>query len=119
MGSYICHVASKQCPAGFKYDSTERKCLGKNNLKLHLIIDIGQFFFADVDECAEKIHSCLDSEECLNTIGAYECVSPDGQKNQDDCGEGLEFNATIGFCVGNFCELKSVSDSIVNDFSRY
>jgi len=55
----------------------------------------------DVDECAEKIHSCVEPEECLNTIGAYECVSSDGQDNQnDDCGQGLEFNATLGSCVG-------------------
>lgn len=36
MGSYICHVASRQCPAGFKYDSTQRKCLGKSHWNFNL-----------------------------------------------------------------------------------
>ena len=27
----------------------------------------------DIDECEEDVHNCTDSENCMDTLGSYEC----------------------------------------------
>ena len=53
------------------------------------------FFFLDVNECAEGIHSCFEgTEECRNIEGAYEC--------DVKCDKGFTYNVNLGTCVGNY-----------------
>lgn len=63
----------KSCPAGFKFNNFSQQC-------------------EDVDECAEKIHSCLeDTEKCRNTEGAYEC--------DIKCDKGFIYSINLGICI--------------------
>ncbi|XP_015191223.1 PREDICTED: fibrillin-2-like [Polistes dominula] len=73
-GSYSClkMVGTKSCPAGFKFDKVSQIC-------------------KDVDECAERIHSCLETEECRNIAGAYECDMK--------CHEGFVYSISFGSCI--------------------
>ncbi|XP_006623621.1 fibrillin-1-like [Apis dorsata] len=74
-GSFSCLEIKgiKSCPAGFKFNNFSQQC-------------------EDVDECAEKIHSCLeDMEKCRNTEGAYEC--------DIKCNEGFIYSVNLGICI--------------------
>lgn len=33
---------------------------------------------ADIDECMESTHTCISKDNCVNTIGSYECYCPRG-----------------------------------------
>lgn len=49
---------------------------------------------ADVDECERDEHDCQPSQQCINTLGAFNCQCPDGyRKVGTECiGENLSFN---------------------------
>ncbi|KAG8193076.1 hypothetical protein JTE90_017827 [Oedothorax gibbosus] len=63
-GSYECVPNSPQpqqrtenCPAGFHYDHTGRRC-------------------RDIDECAQRLDNCdRGTQDCVNTNGSYECTA--------------------------------------------
>ncbi|XP_077540561.1 uncharacterized protein LOC144152891 isoform X5 [Haemaphysalis longicornis] len=84
------------CEAGFKYNTAIKDCI-------------------DVDECSEGIADC-DSEyqSCLNTYGAYQCVSKASQEcpggyvwkhdtcvDVDECAEALSGCADNEHCVNS------------------
>ncbi|XP_043217552.1 fibulin-2-like isoform X2 [Amphibalanus amphitrite] len=74
-GGFTCQArrGPRDCPAGFKYDTSAASCL-------------------DVDECEEKIDGCQpETERCTNTLGGYEC---DAQ-----CQPGFVFSATSRACT--------------------
>lgn len=58
IGEYVC-----TCPGGFLGDGLN--CV-------------------DINECELAIHSCTDEEECVNTIGSFQCVCPEGFRRDDD-----------------------------------
>ena len=35
-------------------------------------------FFSDIDECAEKTHTCSSDAVCINTKGSYNCTCKPG-----------------------------------------
>ena len=45
--------------------------------------------FEDLNECRSGLDSCLQSEECINTYGSYQCVCRSGYTRD-----------SRGFCVG-------------------
>ena len=48
---------------------------------------------ADVDECAERLHSCdAQAETCRNTEGYYEC--------DEKCDQGFAFSPVFRTCMG-------------------
>ena len=47
--------------------------------------------FPDKDECALGHHTCNAAQECVNTMGGYQCVN--------SCPTGFE-PATNGSCIG-------------------
>lgn len=55
-GSYTCVDKASRitCPPGFKKNTANNLC-------------------EDIDECAERIHTCKDDERCINEPGSYTC----------------------------------------------
>jgi hypothetical protein len=45
-----------------------------------------------VDECDRKIATCYSSQDCMNTIGSYQCLST--------CGEGFRRTPGSMSCEG-------------------
>lgn len=41
-------------------------------------------WFPDVDECVEEAAPCGSVGECLNNVGSYSCVCPDGYRQIND-----------------------------------
>ncbi|XP_066599204.1 fibrillin-2-like [Prorops nasuta] len=80
-GSFKCMTmkGAKNCPAGFKFNSTIHAC-------------------QDVDECVENIDGCSENERCRNTDGAYEC--------DVICEQGFAYDRKSGICEDiNECAL--------------
>lgn len=41
--------------------------------------------FADIDECALKIHTCWNDSACVNLPGGFDCLCPSGPSCTGDC----------------------------------
>ncbi|XP_048511326.1 fibrillin-3 isoform X4 [Athalia rosae] len=83
-GSYRCDRPRVQiprqqpaCPAGYAYDPQWRRCL-------------------DIDECAEKSHTCGD-EQCFNQPGGFTCArspTPLPRSSSNRCAPGSRYTRT-------------------------
>ncbi|XP_018584495.2 EGF-containing fibulin-like extracellular matrix protein 2 [Scleropages formosus] len=60
-------------------------------------------YCADVDECEMGAHSCLPSQECVNTQGSFSCQCPDGYSKI-----GLEC-VDIDECQYRYCQHRCVN----------
>ncbi|XP_034670380.1 fibulin-1 isoform X1 [Drosophila subobscura] len=70
------------CPDGYYLDHQHGKCL-------------------DIDECSEKLHDCLLTQYCHNTIGGYHCLNIKLNK----CPSGYHYAANVLKCEDdNECE---------------
>lgn len=66
IGEYIC-----TCPGGFLGDGLN--CV-------------------DINECELAIHTCNDEEECVNTVGSFQCVCPEGYRRDDETDSCVDVN---------------------------
>ena len=66
IGEYVC-----TCPGGFLGDGLN--CV-------------------DINECELAIDSCSEDEECINTVGSFKCVCPDGYKFDDNKNRCVDVN---------------------------
>ncbi|KAL4659968.1 EGF-containing fibulin-like extracellular matrix protein 2 isoform X2 [Arapaima gigas] len=60
-------------------------------------------YCADMDECEMGVHSCLPSQECINTVGSFSCQCPDGYSKI-----GLEC-VDIDECQYRYCQHRCVN----------
>ncbi|XP_061867610.1 hemicentin-2 [Colius striatus] len=67
-----------QCPSGF-------------------ILDPGQLYCIDIDECTEGSHSCRYNQLCQNTPGAYRCACPPGYHSLAAGWPCLDINECLQF----------------------
>ncbi|XP_036354448.1 hemicentin-1-like isoform X2 [Octopus sinensis] len=77
-GSYSC-----SCEPGFTLDSDQSTCV-------------------DIDECADQFESCFKGEDCINTIGSYQCYP--------SCPLGLKRDNGKPKCIDiNECEMPEIN----------
>ncbi|XP_069694529.1 fibrillin-2 isoform X2 [Periplaneta americana] len=95
-------IPIQTCPAGFRMDKDSRTCV-------------------DVNECVENHPKCSNGEDCLNTIGSFQCIrkiradtsvptttsssTSLGPNSNQQCPAGFRFNTQVGRCFDvNECE---------------
>ncbi|VDN60675.1 unnamed protein product [Dracunculus medinensis] len=94
-GSYKCQLIDNLCGQGYRIDKKTGFCI-------------------DIDECAERIHTC-GTEQCVNILGSYKCR----------CAAGYEFNETLKNCEdvdeckkfdGHVCSLHATCENTIGSF---
>lgn len=101
VGTYYC-----SCPRGLSISADGRTCQGRKdqNTSHKICVNISiicrccclnnEIFFvpADIDECSLGESVCHDGQDCMNTIGSYQCMMR--------CGRGFRRTADGFSCTG-------------------
>uniref|UniRef100_A0A0N5AH31 Fibulin-1 n=1 Tax=Syphacia muris TaxID=451379 RepID=A0A0N5AH31_9BILA len=95
-GSYRCQERGNLCTDGHRMDRNTGFCV-------------------DIDECAERTHSCESDMQCINLDGSYKCR----------CSAGFFFNETTKKCedineceryAGHVCSLQASCENTYGSF---